>query len=62
MKQKFQNIHSRVFNTKLDDVMHKKVFWDNLNFIKSHNAKFAQGLVSYSMNINRFADLVIILF
>ena len=33
------------------------IFEENLKKIEEHNAKFAKGLVSYSMGVNQFTDM-----
>lgn len=46
------------YNSEEEEHARKKVFLDNLKFVKEHNAKHLRGEVTYDVAINRFADLV----
>lgn len=35
-----------------------KIFMENKHKIAKHNAKYAQGLVPFKLNVNKYADMV----
>ncbi|RZC33304.1 Inhibitor I29 domain containing protein [Asbolus verrucosus] len=35
----------------------KKCFFENVKMIKEHNEKYKKGLTTFTMGINKFADL-----
>ncbi|XP_050293805.1 procathepsin L-like [Anthonomus grandis grandis] len=52
----FKTVHQKTYNPKIEQVRYS-IFLDNLKKVEAHNKKFDQGLVSYKMRLNKFADL-----
>lgn len=53
----FKIEYNKVYETPQDELQALKQFIKIYRFIEAHNKKFADGLVEYSVAINRFADL-----
>lgn len=53
----FKLEYNKVYATPQDELQALKQFIKIYRFIKAHNKKFDDGLVDYSLAINRFADL-----
>lgn len=43
----------------MEDKFRLKVFLDNKHKIAKHNTRYANGLVSYKVEMNKFGDMVI---
>ncbi|KAI1303018.1 Protein CTLA-2-alpha [Halotydeus destructor] len=54
--QKFKAEHNKVY-TRGEEKCRRAVFEENVGKINAHNARFDQGLESYSMGVNQFTDL-----
>jgi C1A family cysteine protease len=52
----FKATHHKAYQNESEDNFRKSIFLSNLELIESHNRKYDQGLVSYSLQINHFAD------
>ncbi|CAG9861080.1 unnamed protein product [Phyllotreta striolata] len=53
----FKSKNKKVYKTALEEMKRFSTFQSNLRKIKAHNAKEEQGLSSYRMGVNAFADL-----
>jgi len=53
----FKNTHSKVYSES-EDAFRMKVFLDNREKVLSHNARFANGEVTFELGMNKFGDLV----
>lgn len=53
----FKSTHGKVYGSQDEEGVRKQIFADNLKFVEMHNYLFAKGLKSYSVGINRFADM-----
>lgn len=53
----FQVNNKKLYKTKIEADLREKIFNENLQTIEEHNKKYEQGLVSYKLGINKFADL-----
>lgn len=54
----FQNSYAKVYNAKDEEVLRMSIFLENLKFIHDHNKRYANEKESYSVQVNKFADLV----
>ncbi|KAB7501365.1 hypothetical protein Anas_11480 [Armadillidium nasatum] len=41
-----------------EDARHYKIFKEQKKIIEEHNKKFEEGKVTYTMAINKFADMI----
>ncbi|KAH1028161.1 procathepsin L-like [Dendroctonus ponderosae] len=55
----FKTKFGRSYSSLLEDQARYATFRVNLEKIASHNAKYENGLVSYKMGVNKFADLTV---
>lgn len=53
----FQLLFGKRYNSHEEVELRRQTFQRNFEYIRDHNAKHAQSLVSYRMNVNQFADL-----
>jgi cathepsin L len=53
----FKQTHSKVYADSNEEQKRKLIFADNLKFIEMHNYLYATGKKSYTVGINKFADL-----
>ncbi|XP_055387365.1 cystein proteinase inhibitor protein salarin-like [Condylostylus longicornis] len=53
----FKNKYHRMYSSTAEAQFRKEIFKKNLEKINNHNEKFRNGEVTYSMEINEFADL-----
>ncbi|XP_071956334.1 procathepsin L-like [Antedon mediterranea] len=54
--EKFKKQYDKAYSSK-EEVYRKSVFEDHQKFIQKHNAEYAKGLHTYTVGINKFADL-----
>uniref|UniRef100_A0A1B6CPV5 Cathepsin L n=1 Tax=Clastoptera arizonana TaxID=38151 RepID=A0A1B6CPV5_9HEMI len=54
----FKLQHSKSYDSEMEDKFRLKIFMDNRNKIAKHNAKYEKKLVSYSLKINHFGDML----
>ena len=57
MFQDFKTTYGKAYLTAAEEATRFKVFSDNVDFINTHNARFEQGLETYTVGVNQFADL-----
>jgi len=57
MFQEFKQTYSKTYLTAAEEAKRFQVFSDNVAFIERHNARFDQGLETYTVGVNQFADL-----
>lgn len=50
--------HGKNYKTEAEEQHRKNIFYENKQFIEDHNENFEQGLVSFSLKMNHFGDLV----
>ncbi|XP_030749404.1 cathepsin L-like proteinase [Sitophilus oryzae] len=55
--QSFKLEHGKTYNNHVEESARFAIFRENLRTIQSHNARFDQGLESYTQGINQFADM-----
>nr|AGL33706.1 cathepsin L3 [Sinonovacula constricta] len=53
----FKKTHNKVYESEHEEKYRQKIFEVNVDYIKAHNQKFAQGQKSYFLGVNQFADL-----
>ncbi|XP_077488617.1 procathepsin L-like isoform X1 [Amblyomma americanum] len=54
----FKAKHGRNYTSPTEELLRFKIFTDNSLFISRHNEKFVKGMVSYSLGMNPFGDLL----
>lgn len=52
-----QTKYGKVYKNEQEEATRKKIFAEKLQLVKDHNQKYEQGLYSYTLEINKFADL-----
>jgi cathepsin L len=52
----WKKTHKKMYTAAVHDIR-KAIFGDNLRFIEKHNQRFQQGLETYEVGLNQFADL-----
>ena len=55
----FKLVHNKLYETKDEEAQRFSIWQANKKLIELHNLKFEQGLVTYSLNMNKFGDMVI---
>ncbi|XP_030749400.1 cathepsin L-like proteinase [Sitophilus oryzae] len=55
--QAFKLQHGKTYKNQAEEASRFAIFRDNLRSIESHNARFEQGLETYTQGINQFADM-----
>ncbi len=55
----FKLVHNKLYETKDEEDLRFSIWQSNMKLIEEHNQKFEQGLVSFSLNMNKFGDMVI---
>ncbi|KAK9887527.1 hypothetical protein WA026_023249 [Henosepilachna vigintioctopunctata] len=53
--EKFKVDHNRKYN-ETENIRRKKIFMETLEYIEAHNKKAKDGLASYGLAVNKFAD------
>lgn len=53
----FKIEHEKVYEHEKEELLRKEIFMKNLNFIRQHNKKYENGEVTFTVGVNRFADL-----
>jgi len=53
----FKLEHEKLYADESEEHLRKSIFMKNLNFIRQHNAKYERGEVTFTVGVNRFADL-----
>lgn len=53
----FKSEHDKNYESKVEELKRKDIFTDHLKTINLHNYLYSRGLKSYTMGVNRFADL-----
>ncbi|XP_055853685.1 cathepsin L [Episyrphus balteatus] len=56
--QTFKLSHSKKYKSDVEEKFRMKIFMENKHKIAKHNQKYAQGLVSYKLGVNKYADLL----
>ncbi|XP_055383430.1 cathepsin S-like [Condylostylus longicornis] len=51
------NNFNKNYSLPFEDTIRQNIFKETINFIKKHNKKFQNGLVSYDLGINHLSDL-----
>merc|ERR1711953_286875 len=49
--------HNKNYQTLSSESKHYQTFTDNRNFVNNHNDRYSNGLESYHVKLNKFADL-----
>jgi len=57
MFQEFKQTYGKAYLTAAEEATRFQVFSDNVAFITTHNARYDQGLETYTVGVNQFADL-----
>jgi cathepsin L len=55
--EEFKNDHGKVYESSSEELKRKQIFAENLKLIESHNFLHAKGQKSYTLAINKFADM-----
>ncbi|XP_076259753.1 cathepsin L-like proteinase [Rhynchophorus ferrugineus] len=55
--QKFKLKHHKAYKNQIEEIQRFAIFKKNLELISDHNKRYDQGLETYSMAINQFADM-----
>jgi len=53
----FKEEHGKVYADAAEELMRKQIFSENLRKIEVHNNLYAKGLKSYTLGINKYADM-----
>ncbi|XP_030746899.1 cathepsin L-like proteinase [Sitophilus oryzae] len=53
----FKSTHGKNYQTEEEEQRRFQIFQDNFKKIKEHNEKYERGETTYTMGINKFADL-----
>ena len=54
----FKLVNNKLYGTEEEENLRFNIWRSNTKLIQEHNRKFEQGLVSYSLNMNKFGDMV----
>ncbi|KAK4876096.1 hypothetical protein RN001_012518 [Aquatica leii] len=54
----FKNNFRKQYSNRVEETNRLKIFNENLKTIDAHNKKYEKGLVSYTLGINQFSDLL----
>lgn len=54
---KFKSDFDRFYSTHEEELHRYNIFADHLKFIREHNARHEQGLETFTVGVNRFADM-----
>lgn len=54
---KWMEVHKRIYSTPVEHQKRFQVWTSNFDFVQTHNARLEQGLESYLVEMNKFADL-----
>jgi len=54
----FKQIHGKSYETEDEELFRYKVFGTNKQMIAEHNQRYEQGIHSYKLKLNKFADLL----
>ena len=57
MFEEFKSTYGKTYLTAAEEAQRLRVFSDNVDFITRHNARYDQGLETYTVGVNQFADL-----
>ncbi|XP_030749406.1 cathepsin L-like proteinase [Sitophilus oryzae] len=57
--QSFKLKHGKTYKNQAEETSRFAIFRDNLRSIESHNARFEQGLETYTKGVNKFADMTL---
>ncbi|KAJ8680500.1 hypothetical protein QAD02_016287 [Eretmocerus hayati] len=55
---KFKTEHVKTYSSDIEEQLRMNIFIENHNMIAEHNSKFEEGLVTYKLGINQFADML----
>jgi len=53
----FKLEHDKVFEDRREEMFRKRIFSENLRKIEMHNYLFSKGLKSYTLGVNKYADM-----
>ncbi|WP_278924583.1 C1 family peptidase, partial [Pseudophaeobacter profundi] len=53
----FKIEHEKLYGDEKEEHLRKEIFMKNLDFIRQHNKKFENGEVTFTVGVNRFADM-----
>jgi cathepsin L len=53
----FKKIHGKSYASPEEELARFGIFHENLKFIAAHNARHAEGLETFTVGVNRFADM-----
>nr|QCT84047.1 cathepsin L-like cysteine proteinase A [Haemaphysalis flava] len=54
----FKSMHKKTYKSNVEELLRFKIFTENTLLVAKHNAKYAKGLVSYKLGMNKFGDLL----
>nr|BAH86062.1 cysteine protease [Haemaphysalis longicornis] len=54
----FKSQHNKAYSSHVEELLRFKIFTENTLLVAKHNAKYAKGLVSYKLAMNKFGDLL----
>lgn len=54
----FQVEHKKTYKSEIEEKFRMKIFMENKHHIAKHNAKYEQGLISFKLGMNKYADMV----
>lgn len=50
--------HKKSYENEIEEKFRMKIFQENKHIIAKHNQRYSQGLVSYKLGINKYADML----
>merc|ERR1719308_743586 len=53
----FKTTYSKKYNSPSEESLRRSIFEQNLQHIEKHNEEASQGMHSYTLGINQFADM-----
>jgi len=53
----FKSEHEKIYENQVEETKRKAIFTENLKKIESHNHLHSKGLKSYTLGVNKFADM-----
>ncbi|KAJ8680058.1 hypothetical protein QAD02_015845 [Eretmocerus hayati] len=56
--QKFKKEHFKTYSSDIEEQLRMNIFMINHKMIAEHNAKYEEGLVTYKLGFNQFADML----
>jgi len=53
----FKNFHGKIYHDAAEELYRREVYFENLKIVEEHNKLHAAGKTSFTLAVNRFADM-----